>query len=78
MGYFSITCARRGEVDSSEIHFVKTACLCMSLLTTRLQFGGAACSANSVADPVVVHWVQTNPPYTHCTKNKAKLTVDGQ
>ena len=45
---YQMFCNRQGEVDSSEFHLVKTACLCMSfVLTTRLQFGGAACSANS-------------------------------
>ena len=32
----------------NDVHLVKTACLCIYfMLTTRLQFGGAACSTNS-------------------------------
>ena len=44
-----------GRGDSSEFHLVKTARLMSFVPTTKLQFGGAACSANSKRN-----WITTD------------------
>ena len=57
-------------MDSSELHIVKTVCLCMSfMLTTRLQFGGAACNTNSKGNwittddngELAIKWMRSSP-----------------